>query len=128
MTKKPLNIFQNNFAKAWIDKKISCCEIKPKVALNFHSARAIVHLRLRVQEGRTYPVFCDMRQLTEADEAARIFISKFGFTDTKAVSFLVTPGQMSNMRAYLKAYNISTTTNFISVNEKEAFKKLAPYK
>lgn len=128
MSTEPSDIicYKNDFARAWIEDKILCCEIKPNVYLNYHGARAVNHLRHHLQEGRNYPVFCDIRGIIEADEVARNFISIFGFTLVKAVSFLVTPGQVSNMKAYLKIYNIQAT-KFVAVDKEEAFKELAPY-
>lgn len=123
---KNIKFYENDFARVWIENKILCCEIKPNVVLNYHVARAAVYLRLRLQEEIYYAVYCDITGILESDEIARNYISNCGFTNVKAVSFLVTPYQYRNLQAYLDIRNIQVPC-FITDNTEKAIENLAPY-
>lgn len=83
--------YSNDFATFWIEDGIIFFIYHPVVILDLKTAEKIVSDRLKFQEDKAYPVFCDTRGVTDTEKAARDFLAKEGSLLTTAVAFLVNP-------------------------------------
>ncbi|TXD81532.1 hypothetical protein ESY86_17950 [Subsaximicrobium wynnwilliamsii] len=59
------------------------------VILDLPAALYVVKDRLKMHEGRYFPVLCDIRCIKEINKAARSYLSVEGSTLIKAVAFIV---------------------------------------
>jgi hypothetical protein len=81
--------FENEFAEFWVEEGILYFIYKQGTVLNLAAAKKIVADRIMLQNGRPYPVFCDMRGIKDSDKAARDYLAKEGSTLVKAVGVLI---------------------------------------
>lgn len=82
-------LFENKYAKFWINDQILFFEYKPDVVIDLAAAQRIVADRIQFQNEVSYPIFCDVRGVINFDKAARDYLAQSGSVLTKAVSFLV---------------------------------------
>jgi hypothetical protein len=95
--------FENEFARFWIENQILYFVYKPGVVVNIRAAKKIVSDRLKFQQEVAYPVFCDVRGITDSDKAARSYLANEGSVLVKAVSVLVeSPVTRSMLNFYLR--------------------------
>ena len=81
--------FQDNeFAQFWIHNEILFFKYKPNVVINLTAAQRIVADRIQLQNGLSYPIFCDIRGIVDSDKAARDYLAQSGSILTKAVSLV----------------------------------------
>jgi hypothetical protein len=69
---------ENDFAEMWIEDGILFFIYKPGVAIDLDAAKKIVGDRVKMQNNKAYPVFCDMRGMREIDRQARDYLAKEG--------------------------------------------------
>ncbi|MBC9795887.1 hypothetical protein IBL28_07915 [Sinomicrobium sp. FJxs] len=82
---------ENEYAKFWIDRNILFFVYKPNTIIDLKAAKIIVADRLKFQNERSFPVFCDIRGIKDVDKTARDYLAREGSTLTRAVSILVAP-------------------------------------
>jgi hypothetical protein len=80
--------FENKFAIFWINDKILFFDYKPNVVIDLLSAQQIVADRIAIQEGKAYPILCDIRGIIDSDKAARNYLAQHGSILTKAVGIV----------------------------------------
>lgn len=80
--------FENKFAIFWISDKILFFDYKPNVVIDLLSAQQIVADRIAIQEGKAYPVLCDIRGIIDSDKAARNYLAQHGSILAKAVGII----------------------------------------
>lgn len=84
-------VFHNDYADFWLDNGILFFVYQPQTVLNLDIVEQVVADRLRYQEEKSYPVFCDARGITKVDKAARDFLAIEGSAQATAVALLVNP-------------------------------------
>jgi hypothetical protein len=80
--------FENQFAEYWVEDGVLFFIYKPGTNMNLEAARQVVKDRLEVQNGKSYPVFCDMRGVRDSDKPARDYLAKEGSSLVRAVAVL----------------------------------------
>jgi hypothetical protein len=80
--------FENDFAEFWIEENILFFIYKKNSFINLEGAKRIVADRTKFQDGKSYPVFCDMRLIRDSDKAGRDYLAKEGSHLVKAVAVL----------------------------------------
>ncbi|MCK8141445.1 hypothetical protein MW871_06015 [Flavobacterium sp. I-SCBP12n] len=93
------DIFENEFARFWIDGSILFFIYKDNVSINLAAAECIVANRIQFQNNIAYPVFCDARGIVSMDKPARDYLAQSGSFLTLAVGLLVNE-QVSVMVSY----------------------------
>ncbi|MBK5193532.1 MAG: hypothetical protein JJE07_10035 [Flavobacteriaceae bacterium] len=83
------DFIENEFAKFWIDDGIVFFVYKPHIIVDLKAAEKIVADRIKLQEEKAYPVFCDTRGIKDVNKEARDYLAKEGSTLAIAVGFLV---------------------------------------
>ncbi len=83
--------FDNAYAEFWVDKGILFFVYRPNGLLDLNMAHTIVADRLRFQGERAYPIFCDIRNITDSSKDARDYLAREGSTMAKTVALLVAP-------------------------------------
>jgi hypothetical protein len=81
--------FENEFAEFWIEDDILFFVYKKDSFINLENAKRIVEDRTKFQDGKTYPVFCDMRLLRDSDKAGRDYLADEGSRLVKVVAVLI---------------------------------------
>ena len=81
--------FENQFAEFWVENGILHFIYKPGVVLNLEAAKTIVADRIALQNGRSYPVFCDMRGIKDSNKEARDYLAKEGSALVTAVGVII---------------------------------------
>jgi len=69
---------QNDFAEFWIEDGVLFFVYKRGAEIDLDAAKQIVDDRLRIQDNRAYPVFCDICGLRSVDKQARDYLAKEG--------------------------------------------------
>ncbi len=93
------------YADFWIEEGILFFVYKPNILVDLEAARAVVKERLRFQNGISYPILCDIRQLKTANKAAREYLAEQGCVNALAVALLIE-----------KAYSGTLSTAFINIS------------
>ena len=108
-------IEDNEFAQFWIHNEILFFKYKPNVVINLTAAQRIVADRIQLQNGLSYPIFCDIRGIVDSDKAARDYLAQSGSILTKAVSLLGHQSiSLSMISFYLKICKPSVPTKLFS--------------
>ena len=95
-------MLENEYAKFWIENGVLFFEYKTGVVLDLEAAKLIVSDRLRVQDGKAYPVFCDARGIKDWNKAARDYLAKEGsYLITKVGLLVDTPLSLMTLNFYL---------------------------
>lgn len=81
--------FENEYATYSLEDGILYITYNKDVVLDLPAAVYVVKDRLLIHEGRSLPVICDIRQISEINKAARTYLSIEGSTLIKAVAFIV---------------------------------------
>lgn len=88
---------ENQFAKFRIDSRILFLDLKPGVRHDLSAAKQIVADRIRIQEGKTFPVLCDISGVHSTTKAAREYLTGFGSELVKAIAFINRPAFQPNL-------------------------------
>ncbi|MBA4155310.1 hypothetical protein [Flavobacterium sp.] len=83
------NHYENEFAIFWIENNILLFEYKFNVIIDLLAAQQIVADRIQVQNGKAYPILCDISGIVDSDKAARDYLAQHGSMLTKAVAIVV---------------------------------------
>jgi len=83
-------MYENEFAIFWIENNILLFEYKSNVIINLLAAEHIVADRIQIQNGKAYPILCDISGIVDSDKAARDYLAQHGSVLTKAVAIVVT--------------------------------------
>ncbi len=117
----------NDYATYKIDNGILFFTYKENIILRLAEAIEIVTERIAFQNGKAYPILCDIRGIKHIDKDARRYLSTEGAQLTKAVAF-ISDNPLSHIlsNVYLKA---NTPPNPIKVvgTELEGIKFLSDY-
>ena len=68
-------IFENTYTKMWVQEGILYSIYKPIPHLTSEIAKVCVQARLDFSEGKTYPLFGDIRLIRKMDKDARGYLS-----------------------------------------------------
>lgn len=122
------NHIENEFSKLWIENDILFFVYKKGVTINLAAAAKIVDDRLRLQDGKAYLIFCDMRRVKSVDKAARSYFAAEGSVLVKAVALLVEyPLTDALSGFYIKTSRPPVPTQGFT-DEKAAFEFLETYR
>lgn len=84
------NYYENEFAIFWIEDNILFFEYKSNVVIDLAAAQQIVADRIQIQNGKDYPILCDIRGIVDSDKAGRDYLAQYGSVLTKAVGIIFT--------------------------------------
>ena len=118
-------VTDGNLAKIELKGKIVFYTFK-QVFITLDVAKRCVAERVQFQNGRDYPVLCDMRNILVSEEQARIYLSGIGSTAVKALALLTDSFTESMAKIYLHAYPQHIPSGFFK-SEEEALGFLEPY-
>lgn len=116
------------YSHFWIEEGILHFVYKPNTAIDLIAAEAIVKERLRFQNGKAYPILCDLRLLKSVNKAAREYLAQQGSTMALAVALIVEEsysGKLSEI--FIKISNPSVPTHEFT-DIPEALRFLEDYK
>ncbi|SDS44991.1 hypothetical protein SAMN04488552_3198 [Christiangramia echinicola] len=82
-------VVDGTYAKMWISEGILFFVYKEIYEINRSMAREIVSQRLQLQNENSYPIFCDLRAITNAQKQARDYLAIEGAYMTTALALLV---------------------------------------
>lgn len=83
--------FSNDYATFWIEEGILFFLYHSAVVLDLNAAEKVLTDRIRFQEEKSYPIYCDLRGLKDTDKAARDYLARDGTILTKAIALHVEP-------------------------------------
>ena len=78
-----------DFMHFWIDDDILHVVYKPNTVIDLKAAESIVKDRLRLQNGKPYPILCDLRQLKTVTKPARDYLAIQGSNMALAVALII---------------------------------------
>lgn len=122
------NSFSNSYATFWVDDGILNFIYHPEVVLDITAAETVVADRIKFQEGKEYPVFCDTRGIKDTEKAARDFLAKEGSLLALAVAFLVNPPISQAITDFYIRTNKPITPTKIFSEKYEAIKFLQAFR
>lgn len=114
-----------DYAHFWVEEGILHFIYKPNTLIDLKVARAVVKDRLRFQNGVSYPILCDLRQLKTVNKAAREYLAEYGCINAIAVALLVEKAYSGTLsKAFIKISNPSVPTReFTTIPEALGFLK-----
>lgn len=112
-----------DYAQFWIEEDILHFIYKPNTLIDLEAARAVVKTRLRFQNGVSYPILCDLRQLKTVNKAAREYLAEHGCINALAVAILIEKDYSGTLsRVFIKISNPSVPTReFTTIPEALGF-------
>lgn len=120
--------YENDYALFWIEGHVLYFEYKPDTVITLAVAKKVVSDRIRFQNEKTYPVFCDVRGIIDSDKSGRDYLAQSGSILTKAVAILGHQNVSQTMSSfYLKINKPSVPTAFFT-NKQSALAFLEAYK
>ncbi|MBZ9730763.1 hypothetical protein LB467_13795 [Salegentibacter sp. JZCK2] len=113
----------DKYAHFWIEEGILNFVYKPNTVLDLEAAKAVVKTRIRFQNGISYPILCDVRQLKTASKAAREYLAENGCLKALAVAIVMENAYAGTLyKAYIKISNPSVPTKgFNTISEALGF-------
>lgn len=114
---------ENSFAGYWIERQILICKYKEGTRINRQAAERIVADRLKLHQGKSYPILCDLRGIHQVDKAARDYLAIEGSILVTAVAFVVDPVITKAIsQFYIKASNPPVPVkNFMDYQSAKAY-------
>ncbi len=104
-------IMGDKYAHIWIEEGILNFVYKPNTVLDLDAAKALVKNRLRYQNGVSYPILCDVRQLKTASKAAREYLAEKGCFQALAVAIVMDYAYSGTLlKAFINISNPSVPT------------------
>ncbi len=86
-----------DYALFWVEEGILFFIYKLNMILDISVARSVVKARLRLQQGKVYPILCDIRQLKTSSKAAREYLAVDGCLNALAVAFVIEESYFGTM-------------------------------
>ncbi|WP_034887649.1 STAS/SEC14 domain-containing protein [Gillisia sp. Hel_I_29] len=121
-------VVDGTYAKMWISKGILYFVYKEIYEINRSMAKQIVSQRLQLQNENSYPIFCDLRAVTNAQKQARDYLAIEGAYMTKALAILVEDEHaMVITQLYIKTSSPAYPTK-VFTNKEEALAFLQDYR
>lgn len=81
--------YENDYAFYRIKDNILFVEYRDNALLSLSVAQKVVTDRIQFQQEKIYPVYCDIRKVTEIDIAGRTYLAKEGSVLISAIAFIV---------------------------------------
>jgi hypothetical protein len=72
------DFYENNYARFWISDGILFFEYKPNTIIDLMAAKRIVSDRVRFQNEKSFPIFCDVRGVIDTEKAGRDYLAQSG--------------------------------------------------
>ncbi|MCM8570301.1 hypothetical protein NE848_12990 [Gramella jeungdoensis] len=121
-------VVDGTYAKMWISDGILYFVYKEIYEINRSMAKEIVSQRLQLQNESSYPIFCDLRAVTNAEKEARDYLAIEGAYMTKALALLVEDEHaMAISQLYIKTASPHYPTR-VFTDKKKALLFLEDYK
>lgn len=83
------DIYENDYARFWFAERILFIEYKPQITIDLKVARSVVADRIKIQNGESYPVLCDIRGIVDSDKAGRDYLAQSGSVLITAVALII---------------------------------------
>lgn len=100
------NYFENEYAEYLLIDQIVHITYKKGVNIDLAASVEIVKDRLMFQQGKSFPILCDIRNLREVNKSARDYLAIEGSLWVKAVAFIIEPPVSEVLsKFYLKTSN-----------------------
>lgn len=123
-----LTPIENDYATYTIDGGIVHVIYKNGTRLNLNAAVKVVQDRLKLQNGKFYPVLCDILGIKAANKSARDYLALEGSVFISAVAFIIKPPVTASLSEfYLRASKPPVPTKVFTEPE-EARKFLNQFK
>ncbi|OYX28899.1 MAG: hypothetical protein B7Z06_00255 [Flavobacteriales bacterium 32-35-8] len=81
--------YENDYARFWFAEHILFIEYKPQTTINLKVAKRVVADRILLQDGKPYPVLCDIRGIIDSDKAGRDYLAKSGSVLITAAALII---------------------------------------
>lgn len=121
-------VVDGTYAKMWISNGILYFVYKEIYEINRSMAKQIVSQRLQLQNENSYPIFCDLRTVTNAQKQARDYLAIEGAYMTTALALLVEDEHAKVItRMYIKTNSPAYPTR-VFTNKEKALSFLQDYK
>jgi hypothetical protein len=114
------DFYENNYARFWISDGILFFEYKPNTIIDLMAAKRIVSDRVRFQNEKSFPIFCDVRGVIDTEKAGRDYLAQSGSLLTKAVGLLVDEKVILTISTFYLQISKPTVPTKIFINEDDA--------
>lgn len=122
------SISENPYASFRIADGILFCSYKPKVVLTFKVAHLVVADRLRFQNEKSFPIFCDMRGVIGTEKEGRDYLAQYGSSLTTAVALWAQHKVVDLIGSFYVNINKPHTPTLFFTSRTEALTYLQPFK
>jgi len=109
------NNMENEFARYRIENGILYFDYKQNIVIQLRDAIKIVADRLKLQQGKPFPILCNTKGIRNVDKAARWYLAREGSNLATAVA-LITANPLSRLLAniYLIGTSPSVPTKVVA--------------
>jgi hypothetical protein len=114
------DLFENDYARFWIADNILFFEYKPNTVIDLKVATSVVTDRIHFQNGRSFPVLCDIRGIISTEKAGRDYLAQFGSILTLAVGLIMDEKVSLTISSFYVKINKPTVPTKIFTKQEEA--------
>ncbi|MBF4473069.1 hypothetical protein [Flavobacterium sp. HJJ] len=121
------DFYENEYARFWIADKILFFEYKPNTVIDLKVATSVVTDRIHFQNGRPFPVLCDIRGIISTEKAGRDYLAQSGSILTLAVGLIMDEKVSLTISDFYVKINKPTVPTKIFTKQEEALTYLKEF-
>lgn len=122
-----MDFFKLDYAEISLHEGVLFFTYYPIQRFDLGIAQQIVAERMRIQRERSFPILCDMRQVTFPTLEARKYLAMQGSLLTIAVAYLVQPHLSESLIRFFIHVNQPPVPTAVFTSKEEALDFLAPF-
>ncbi|MEE1962047.1 hypothetical protein V1387_05065 [Allomuricauda taeanensis] len=116
------NGIENDMASMWLEDEILFFSWKKDVELDLAKAKRIVRDRLRLQQGRAYPILCNQNGIRSVEKDAWCYLAGDGTELIKAIALVsLTPLEYALSKFFMKQVSSIPIQVFEELSEAKEF-------
>ncbi|WP_111309846.1 DUF7793 family protein [Confluentibacter sediminis] len=121
------DIYENDYARFWFTEGIYFVEYKSETTINLKVAQCIVADRMQFQDGKAYPILCDIRGIADSDKAGRDYLAHTGSVLITAAAMLIHEQVSLTISDFYLQINKPTIPTQVFTSQPTALAYLKPF-
>ncbi len=119
--------YENDYARFWFADGIHFIAYKSEITINLKVAQCVVADRMQFQDGKAYPVLCDIRGIADSDKAGRDYLAHTGSVLITAVAMLIHEQVSLTISNFYLQINKPTIPTQVFITRAAALAYLKPF-
>lgn len=122
-----MDFFKHEYAEISLHEGVLFFTYYPIQRFDLEIAQQVVAERMRIQREQSFPILCDMRQVSFPTLEARKYLALQGSLLTTAVAYLVSPHLSESLIRFFIQVNQPPIPTAVFTSKEDALDFLAPF-